>query len=156
MPFLVTPFVRKLQTKLDKEASNFISMAASIEETAEVWSAATGLGAAGIIPANGMIAPAQMAMKSVILTTTPGGVPHETLKDAFVTFQRTMCPGFLVPLAVGIPASSPPAIESCDPIGMPGPTVSPWLMCVGNLVQTWFLSHMLTYTAVPPIPGVWL
>lgn len=155
MPFLVTPFVRKLQTKLDKDASNFISPANTIEETAEVWSAATGLGAAGIIPANGMIAPAQMAMKSVILTTTPTGPPHKALKDGFVAFQTTMCPGFLVPPAIGIPASSPPAIESCDPIGMPGQTPSPWLMCVGNLVRTWFLSHMLTYTAGPS-PGVWL
>ena len=97
MPFLVSPFVRKLQTKLDNRASNFISPAITVEEVAEVWSAATGLGAIGIIPLNGMIAPAQMAMKSVILTTVPGQPPHQALKDGFVAFQTVMCPGFLLP-----------------------------------------------------------
>jgi hypothetical protein len=178
MPFLVPPFVQKLQTRIDPESPLFseytegdlmpgfdmlVPNQLGIKpppipplDWATVWSDAVELGAAGIAPPSATLSAAKMAMFGQLMTVTSATPPHMGLKTAFVTFASVYIGG-TAPTAVTIPPPGPgPAFESIDGAGMNSEANSQWLNAAGNVIASWFSQGIAMWTPqmVPVTP--WL
>tara|TARA_R110001592_G_scaffold58821_2_gene178341 strand:+ start:8278 stop:8814 length:537 start_codon:yes stop_codon:yes gene_type:complete len=168
MPFLVSPFVQVLQTRLDPEASVFSSFTEGDLAPGEpmmvpnqpgqkpppippldwatVWSDATVAGAGGIIPPSATVSAAGAAMKASLLSVTSATPPHMGLKTGFVQFAAVYIGGTL-PAATTIPPPGPgPAFESIDGMGMNSETNAGWLNAAGNTIMTWFMQGTALWT----------
>ena len=166
MPFVTQPFILKLQTRLDKDATVYekgvegdipagIPIPSQLVqkppplpplEWAKVWSEATAIGAAGIIPFSTTIPVAQAAMFATLLGATSAAPPHSILKAGFVAFAAAYTLG-TVPgnSATSIPPSGPPAFESLDGVGNSSTTNLPWLTHCSVLLSQWFATGTAIY-----------
>jgi hypothetical protein len=174
MPFLIKPFVAKLQTRLDPESSTYEGPTegdtppgepvqgqlvtqpppSPPEKWATVWSEATALGAAGLIPPNTMIELGKAAQKNVLLGCTSSTPKYAVLKNSFTTFASIILPGFQ-PIATAAPPPGAPAFEQLDSVGMGSTVNKAWLEHCGNLINSWFLKGTMIYNA-GPTPMMWL
>ena len=165
MPFITQPFILKLQTRLDQDSTVFesgvegdtmepIAIQGQLvsppppgppKEWATVWSEATALGAAGIIPFSSTISAAQGAMFGVLMGATSASPPHSVLKAGFMAFAAAYSLGTVAGLATSIPPSSPPPFESLDGVGNVSTTNLPWLTHCSIMISQWFTGGTAFY-----------
>jgi len=171
MPFLVPPFVQKLQTRIDPESPLFdkytegdlmpgdpmmVPNQLGIKpppipplDWARVWADATVIGAGGIIPPSTTVNAAGEAMFASLLSVTSATPPHMGLKTGFVTFAGVYIAG-TVPTAVTVPPPGPgPMFESIDGMGMNSETNQGWLNAAGMTIMNWFMQGTAFWS--PPI-----
>ena len=150
MPFLVQPFVMKLQEKLDASSSTWsegaegdtmkpIPIPGQLQSKpppgppmvwATCWADATEAGCAGLIP------------------------PNTSLKNSFVAQAAAILPGFL-PTGVATPPPGPPPFESIESYGVDQDSNLPWMNACGVMLNDWYTKAIIIYNA-GPTPMTWL
>tara|TARA_Y100000356_G_scaffold135086_1_gene146457 strand:- start:7210 stop:7734 length:525 start_codon:yes stop_codon:yes gene_type:complete len=170
MPFLVQPFVMKLQTILDIDSSGYVGGAEGDnaepivvpgelakqgpplppEKWARTWADATELGCAGLIPANAMLKVGWAAQYAVLLGSKSATPKHQVLKASFVAQALAIIPGFL-PASAATPPSGEPNFDALDGIGMGSTTWTPWLNACGNMLNSWYMTGMQNYLPNGPV-----
>ena len=170
MPFLVAPFVMKLQEVLDIDASNFkggaegdnaepIVVPGQLAKQgpplppttwATAWADATEAGCAGLIPANAMLKVGWTAQFAVLLGSKSSTPKHQVLKSSFTAQALAIIPGFL-PTAAASPPIGEPNFDSLDGIGMGSTEWVPWLNACGNMLNNWYMSGMMSYLPNGPV-----
>ena len=147
MPFLVQPFVMKLQEKLDASSSTWsegaegdtmkpIPIPGQLQSKpppgppmvwATCWADATEAGCAGLIPPNTMLALGNVTQKGILLGAT----------------------------GVATPPPGPPPFESIESYGVDQDSNLPWMNACGVMLNDWYTKAIIIYNA-GPTPMTWL
>tara|TARA_R110002167_G_scaffold29184_2_gene97551 strand:+ start:1899 stop:2423 length:525 start_codon:yes stop_codon:yes gene_type:complete len=174
MPFLVQPFVMKLQEKLDASSSTWsegaegdtmkpIPIPGQLQSKpppgppmvwATCWADATEAGCAGLIPPNTMLALGNVTQKGILLGATSGEPKYTSLKNSFVAQAAAILPGFL-PTGVATPPPGPPPFESIESYGVDQDSNLPWMNACGVMLNDWYTKAIIIYNA-GPTPMTWL
>tara|TARA_R110002167_G_scaffold79898_1_gene220007 strand:- start:176 stop:706 length:531 start_codon:yes stop_codon:yes gene_type:complete len=172
MPFLVQPFVMKLQEVVDGGASNFkgggegdnaesevtpgagntkSGLPSPPKNWAQCWADATEAGCAGLIPPNQMLKAGNAAQYAILLGCNSSTPKYQVLKASFVTQAVTILPGFLPVASPTTPPGGEPNFDSLDGIGMNSDSNLPWLNACGNLLANWYMKGMAYYLPNGPM-----
>ena len=174
MPFLIQPFVMKLQEKQDAESSTWekgaegdtmepIAVPGKVQTPpppgppivwATNWADATEAGCGGLIPPNTMLALGNVAQKAVLMACTSATPKYQILKASFVAQALAILPGFAATGAALPPPGEPP-FESIESVGMSSTTNKPWMNACGVMLNDWYTKAVIIYHA-GPTPMLWL
>jgi len=174
MPFLVQPFVMKLQEKLDANSSTWsegaegdtmkpVPVPGQLQKPpppgppvvwAKAWADATEVGCAGLIPPNTMLKAGWAAQYAVLLGAKSSEPKYSTLKNSFVAQAAAILPGFL-PTGTATPPPGQPPFESIEGYGNNVTTNLPWMNAAGVMLNDWYMKAIIIYTS-GPTPMTWL